>query len=58
MNDLLIVLITMATLINCLASIYITITDRANLSTMNKLVCICSGYSLFVIILTIALWEY
>lgn len=57
MNELLLILIAMATLINFLASIYINITDYANIDKMTKLVIICGGYSLFVIIVTILFWE-
>ena len=57
MNNLLIILIVIATLINCLASIYINTADKVSIDKMTKLAIICGGYSIFAILATILLWE-
>lgn len=57
MNDLLLVLIGMATIINCLASVYINAAEKVSIDKTTKLVIICGGYSIFAIIVTLFFWE-
>lgn len=57
MNDLLLILIGMAIIINCLASVYINAAENVSIDKMTKLVIICGGYSIFAIIVILLFLE-